>query len=392
VKRRAGLFERPLTRAEDYPAFGSPAHAKVSYDAAAESITLLKNNGVLPLDSARTKILVAGPNADSMRVLDGGWSYSWQGELADDPRFTGGFKTVVNAIRNRSAPARVFYAPGVRYVDGGRFDDEVEVSIENATRMALANAVDVIVLVVGENSYTEKPGDLQDLQLSELQLRLAEALIATKIPVVLVLSEGRPRIVSQIVDRCAAVVLLYLPANYGGEAFADIAFGLVNPSGKLPFTYPRYRNSIVNYWHKLAEEQTAQPGIYNYEGDWNPQWEFGFGLSYTAFNYSNLVLSAETIHVTDTLNVSVTVTNVGTRKGKEAVLLFISDLQASTAPDVKRLRAFKKIELAANEYTVVQFHLKVEDLSFVNADNKRVAEPGEFTVAIGPLRRNFVLQ
>jgi beta-glucosidase len=391
VKRRAGLFERPLTKAADYPLFGSAAHAKVSYDAAAESITLLKNEGILPLDPLRAKILVTGPNANSMRTLDGGWSYSWQGTLANDPKFTGNFHTILAALRNRSSPASVLYQQGVRYIEEGQYYDEEEVSISAVVQTATSEAVGAIVLVVGENSYTEKPGDLQDLQLSDLQLALAEALLATQIPVILVLNEGRPRIISQIVDRCAAVVQVYLPANYGGDAFADILYGRVNPSGKLPYTYPRYRHSIVNYWHKLAEEQTAQPGIYNYEGDWNPQWEFGFGLSYTQFNYSNLVLSSDSIHETDTLNVSVTVTNVGKRPGKEAVLLFISDLQASTAPDVKRLRNFKKIDLAANEYTIVQFQITVRDLSFINADNRRVAEPGEFTIAIGPLKRNFIL-
>jgi beta-glucosidase len=221
---------------------------------------------------------------------------------------------------------------------------------------------------------------------------MAAAIVATGKKVVLVLNEGRPRIIEKFVDAVPAILQIYLPGNFGGEALADILIGKVNPSGKLPYTYPRYPHSLVNYWHKYSEEQTAQPGAYNYESDYSPLWEFGTGLSYTKFEYSALTLSSATLSGSGTLTVSVTVKNTGSVAGKEAVLLYTSDLYASTAPDVKRLRKFTKIELAVNQQQVVTFELKAEDLSFVNTDNKRVTEPGDFTVAIGPLSKTFTFQ
>jgi beta-glucosidase len=323
-----------------------------------------------------------------MRVLDGGWSYSWQGDAVN--RYTSQYRTVLKAIQNVHGTANVVFREGVQYSVTGKYYDDSDVGI--AAAVDAAKTVDVVILVVGENSYTEKPGDLQDLALSDNQLKLARALIDTGKPVVLVLSEGRPRIINRFVDDCKAVLQLYLPGNFGGDALADILFGKVNPSGRLPYNYPRYPHSLVNYWHKLAEEQTASPGAYNYESDYSPLWEFGTGLSYTTFQYSGLTLSSSTMHTNDTLTVSVTVKNTGARAGKEAVLLYTSDLYASTAPDARRLRKFTKIELAAGASQVVTFKLVARDLSFVNTANKRITEPGEFRIRIGSLSQTFRFQ
>jgi beta-glucosidase len=388
VKARAGLWQRPLTDSADYPNFGSVEHERAAYEAAAESITLLKNtNRVLPIP-AGSRILVAGPNADSMRVLDGGWSYGWQGFAVD--QFAAKYRTVLGAIRRVFGAANVLYSPGVRYASGAdaKYWAEDDVGIEAAVKAAQDPAIDYVVLVLGENSYTEKPGDLQDLTLSDLQLRLAEEIAATGKRVVLVLSEGRPRLIERIVDRVHAVVLAYLPGNLGGDAIADILAGTVNPSGKLPYTYPRFPHGLVNYWHKPSEEAEFDPDDPR-KSDWAPLFEFGFGLSYTAFAYRNLTLSRNVMTAADTLRVAVNVTNTGDRDGKEAVLLFTSDVYASLTPDVKRLRRFTKIALAKGETKTVSFDLRAEDLSFVNIENKRVTEPGEFTVLVGPLKASF---
>jgi beta-glucosidase len=283
-----------------------------------------------------------------MRALDGGWSYSWQGEYA--PKFTQQYNTILKAIQNVYGAENVEYVAGVSYIEDGKYWQEAEAGIDEA--VSRAADVDSIVLVVGENSYTEKPGDTHDLSLSQLQLKLATELIKTGKPLILVLSEGRPRIIDKIVDSLAGILLIYLPGNYGGDALADILIGNVNPSGKLSYTYPRYRNSIVNYWHKYSEEQTAQPGAYNYESDYNPLYEFGYGFSYTTFEYSDLKLSRTSFGIQENLNVSITVKNNGTVTGKEAVLVYVSDLYASVAPDMKRLRNFDKIELAPGESQV----------------------------------------
>jgi beta-glucosidase len=387
VKARLGLWQTPFTDPGDYPAFASPAFDKAAYDAAAESITLLKNDNVLPIPHG-ARILVTGPNANSMRALDGGWSFSWQGGYP--PEFAAKYLTIYQAIDARFGRANVRFAEGVAYNNSGKYWEEYEVSIAEA--IEAANEVDYVIMAVGENSYSEKPGDLQDLTLSNLQLKLALALVRTGKPIILVLNEGRPRIIEKFVDDCAAVVHVYLPGNFGGEALADILLGKVNPSGKIPFTYPRYPHSLVNYWHKYSEEQTAQPGAYNYESDYSPLWEFGTGLSYTSFEYSALTLSSKIVKAEDVLTVSVIVGNTGKVRGKEAVLLFTSDLYATTAPDVKRLRKFTKIELEPGESSRVDFELTADDLSFVNTQNKRVTEPGDFKVAVGPLTDTFTFQ
>lgn len=377
VKLRLGLFETPVTKYTDYPELGSEKSARMAYDAAADAITLLKNqDSILPL-SVDQKVLVTGPNANSMRTLNGGWSYSWQGEKTE--QYTEEFNTFLEAIQLKTA--NVTYIPGVSYINDGKYFEEKEDQFAEA--IAAARKVDRVLLFVGENSYTEKPGDLNDLTLSPLQTRFALELIKTGKPVILILNQGRPRTIASIEPGVKAVVNTYLPGNYGADALADILYGVVNPSGKLPFNYPSYPNSIVNYYHKPSEEQNPAAGAYNYESDYNPQYEFGDGLSYTSFKYSNLKSSAANFGPTDELEISVEVTNTGSRAGKESVLLFSSDLYASISPDVKRLRRFEKISLNPGETKTVSFTLKAADLAFVNTDDKWVTEPGEFEFSAG---------
>ncbi len=382
MKLKLNLWEKPVTYIQDYPDFGSEKFAKMSYDAAAEAITLLKNeNEILPL-SKSAKVLVCGPNASSMRVLNGGWSYSWQGEKTD--RYTEHFNTILEAVQNKIGFKNVRYSPGVSYVEGGKyFEDEED---QFAQTIAAARASDVVLLCVGENSYTEKPGDLNDLDMSANQLRLAEELSKTGKPIILILNEGRPRTFSGVEPKMKAVVQIYLPGNYGADALADMLFGDINPSGKLPYTYPSFANSLTTYYHKPSEEQSPAQGAYQYESDYNPQYEFGFGLSYTTFEYSNLTVSRAEFTKDEVLKVSVDVKNTGNRSGKETVLLYSSDLYASITPDVKRLRRFTKIDLEAGELKTVNFEISAKDLAFVNVDNKWITEPGEFALMAGDLK------
>ena len=354
----------------------------MAFDAAAEAITLLKNeNKILPLKEG-VKVLVTGPNANSMRSINGAWSYSWQGEKA--PLFTEQYNTFLEAIQLRAGANNVIYEPGVSYIEEGRYFEE-EKNRFNETLIA-ARKVDIVLLFLGENSYCEKPGDLNDLNLSRLQTELAQALIATGKPVILIINSGRPRCFNAFEPGLKAVVNTYLPSNYGGDALAAILYGDINPSGKLPYTYPAYPNSLVTYYHKPSERQNAQFGAYNYESDYNPQYEFGFGLSYTSFAYSNLQVSATEFGAKDQLEVSVDVTNTGDRYGKEVVMLYSSDVYASITPDVKRLRRFHKTGLQPGETQTVKFTLTPADLAFVNIDNRWITEPGEFVLEIGDQR------
>jgi beta-glucosidase len=388
LKFKLGLFENPVTKLSDYPDFGSDKHEKLAYKAAADAITLLKNkNNILPLNK-NIKILVTGPNANSMRSLNGGWSYSWQGEKTE--RYAAQYHTILEAVQQKIGEKNVLYEPGVSYVETGQYFEEKENGLQKA--VAAARKVDAIVLCLGENSYAEKPGDLNDLNLSELQIKLAKSLSAVNKPIILVLNEGRPRCFSAIESKMNAIVQTYLPGNYGGDALADILFGDVNPSGKLPYTYPAYPNSIVNYYHKFSEEQKPSEGAYKYESDYNPQYEFGFGLSYTTFAYSNLKISSSVLYPNELVEVSVDVTNTGTREGKETVLLFTSDVIASITPDMRRLRRFEKINLKPNETKTVKFTLSANDLAFVNTDNQWTIEPGEFEIKIGNLKKSINYQ
>lgn len=381
VKMKLGLWETPVTKSKNYPLFGSKEYAKLSYNAATDGITLLKNiQNILPLNKT-AKVLVTGPNANNMRSLNGGWTYSWQGEKTDD--FAGIYNTIFEAIQLKIGKENVEYIPGVSYATGGKYYEEKEDQFAEA--ILAAHNADVVVLCAGENSYAELLGDLNDLNLSELQIRLAKELTKAGKPVVLVLSEGRPRCINAIEPQMQAIVQAYLPGNYGGDALADILYGDVNPSGKLPYTYPAFPNSIVNYYHKYSEEKKTGEGVSKYELDYNPQYEFGFGLSYTTFQYANLKVSKETFTADESIEVSVEITNTGKMTGKEAVLLFTSDLYASLSPDTKRLRRFDKISLQPGETKTVKFNLSALDLAFVNTDNKRITEPGEFEIKVEKL-------
>jgi beta-glucosidase len=387
VKYELDLFDTPVTYAKDYPKFGSTEFEKAAYNTAAESITLLKNaNNVLPLPKT-AKILVTGPNANSMRSLNGGWSYSWQGEKVEE--FAQQYNTILEAMRKEFGDANVLFEQGVAYKAKGKYFEDSVVNLHAVTQAA-AN-VDYVVLCVGENSYTEKPGDLNDLNLSDNQLALANALLQTGKKVILVLNEGRPRIISKIEPGVAAVVQTYLPGNFGGDALADILSGDVNPSGKLPITYPRYVNALTNYIHKPSDATANPQGAYDYSADFNPQYQFGHGLSYTTFNYNNLQLNKNSFKGNETITISVDVKNNGSRAGKETVLVFVSDLIASLTPDVKRLRAFDKIELAAGETKTVRFNIPVKQLAFVNLNNKQQLEAGDFKLTVGNLSANFSL-
>lgn len=381
LKYKLGLFGEQKHYTE-YTDFGSEAFEKVAYETAAEAITLLKNkDDILPLKKGQ-RILVSGPNANSMRTLNGGWSYSWQGEKTE--QFAQGYNTIYEAIQNEFGKDRVTYSAGLEYDMSGGYINEINIDIDAAVRAA--KSVDVIVLCLGENSYTEKPGDLNELMISKNQELLALALAKTGKPVILVLNEGRPRIIRNFVKEMDAVVQTYLSGNFAGDALADMLSGDVNPSGKLPYTYPMYSNSLVVYNHKPSEESTTQDGAYDYGGGFYPQYEFGYGLSYTSFNYSELQVSEDSFTKEETITVSVKVKNIGSVSGKEVVQLYSSDLYASISPDMKRLRAFKKIALAPGEEKTVIFSINADDLSFINAQSERVTEVGDFVLMVEKLK------
>jgi beta-glucosidase len=382
VKFELNLFDTPLTYLKDYPKFGSKEFTQASYNTAAESITLLKNNQqTLPI-SKNSKVLVTGPNANSMRCLNGGWTYTWQGDKTD--QFATQYNTILEAAINKFGKDNVMYEPGVAYKPNGNYYEDSLVNIDAAVNAA-ANA-DYILLCIGENSYTETPGNTNDLNLSDNQQALATALSKTGKPIIYVLSEGRPRIINRIEPFASAILDIYLPGNYGADALADILTGDVNPSGKLPITYPRYPNALTNYLHKVSDGDDNPQG-----GEFNPQYRFGFGLSYTSFSYSDLAINKKSFAPDETAIISVKVTNTGNKAGKDVVQLFTSDLIASITPDSKRLRGFEKIELQPGESKVVEFRLPVKALAFVNLNNKKQLEQGDFKVAIGNLTGLFTV-
>ncbi len=378
LKVRLGLFENPSWE-YDYKDFGCEKFAKESYAAALESEVLLKNEGnILPLNGTE-KILVTGPNANSMRTLNGGWSYTWQG---DADSFASDHNTILEAIRNRFP--NVKYVPAIEYdQDWGKWETERVTGIAEA--VAAARTCDVVIACVGENSYCETPGNMDDLNLSANQKELVKALAATGKPIILVLNEGRPRIIGDIEPLVNAVVDVMLPSNYGGDALAALIAGDENFSGKLPFTYSKHINSLHTYDYKVSEHRETMEGSYNYDAIMDVQWPFGFGLSYTSFEYSNLNVDRDSFKAGDVIKVSVDVKNTGSRAGKEAVLLYSSDLVASLIPDVKRLRGFEKISLEAGETKTVTFDLPAKELAFVGADGKWRLEKGDFRLACGGL-------
>ncbi len=379
LKFRLGLFDMPDTGLEAYPEFGGEAHARLSYDAAVESMVLLKNNGILPLKKD-LRILLTGPNANSMRTLNGGWSYTWQGHGASIPAFTEKYNTIYEALSQKFD--NLTYVPGVEYdLMSSNWKHDEDTGIKEAVKAARKS--DVIIACIGENTYCETPGNDDDLNLSANQKNLVKSLAATGRPIILILNEGRPRIINDIENMATAVVDVLLPGNYGGDALAALLAGEENFSGKLPFTYPKYTNKFAVYDYKPSENQTTMAGSYNYNAVMDVQWPFGHGLSYTVYDYSNMTVSATEFGAGDVLKVTVDVTNVGARAGKESVLLFSTDLYASSTPDVRRLRAFDKVELAPGETKTVELEVTAKDLAFVNYYGKWTLEEGDFILSCG---------
>ena len=381
LKYRLGLFENPYWDIKKYNKFGSEEFARVALQAAEESEVLLKNEGnILPLAKG-TKILLAGPNANSMRCLNGGWSYSWQGHLAD--QCAGAYNTIYESLCNKYGKENIIYEPGVTYAPykNDNWWEENQPEIEKS--VAAASRADVIIACIGENSYCETPGNLSNLTMSENQRNLVKALAATGKPVILILSQGRPRIINDIVPLAKAVINVMLPGNYGGDALANLLAGDANFSGKMPFTYPKYINALANYDYKPCENMGQMGGNYNYDSVMDVQWEFGFGLSYTTYSYSNLKVDKTSFTADDVLTVSVDVTNTGKVAGKESVLLYSKDLVASSTPDNIRLRNFEKIELNPGETKTVTMQLKGSDLAFVGYDGKWRLEKGDFKLKCG---------
>ena len=390
VKFELGLFEKPMPNAALKAKVGLPESRQVSLQAAQESITLLKNtNNVLPL-AKTAKVLVTGPTSDSLISLNNGWTYVWQG--SEESLYPKDRPTIRKAIEAKIGAGNVTFVQGTKITRhpgaSNSTPTDVDEEVDIPAAVAAAKNVDVVVLALGEGSYCETPGNITDLTLGEPQIKLAQALQATGKPVVMVLVEGRPRIINRIAEGANAILMAYNPSNEGGTAIADVLFGDVNPSGKLPFTYPRTPNGLINYDHKPFETENTAFGNMAF----NPQFRFGEGLSYTNFTYSDLRLGKQTISANEELPVSVTVTNSGQRAGKEAVLLYVSDLVASISPPGRRLRRFAKISLNPGQSRTLNFTLRAEDLSFIGADNKRVVEPGEFDVKVAGLTQRFTLK
>ena len=378
MKYRLDLFKNPTQKLKNYPKFGGQEFAKLALEGATESMVLLKNEGnILPLQHGK-KILLTGPNANQMRCLDGGWSYTWQGHRADE--FAGKYNTIYEAFCNEYGKENVILNQGVTYNEKGKYWEENEPQIQGA--VDAAKNVDVIVACIGENSYTETPGNLTDLWLSENQRNLVKELAKTGKPVILVLNEGRPRLVADIEPLAQGIIDILIPGNMGGDALVGLVSGKSNFSGKMPYTYPKEINSLANYDFKKSEEVGTMEGAYDYNAKITQQWGFGYGLSYTSYKYSNLKVSQSDFRHGDIIKVSVDVKNTGKVAGKESVLLFSSDIIASMVPDGRRLRAFDKIELQPGETKTVTFNLNADDLAFVSYDGKWVLEEGDFKLMI----------
>ena len=378
MKYRLGLFEHPTQKLKNYPLFGGEQFAQLALEGATESMVLLKNNNnILPLQKGK-KILLTGPNANQMRCLDGGWSYTWQGNRTDE--FAGKYNTIYEALCNEYGKENIVLNQGVTYNEAGKYWEENEPQI--AAAVEAAKHVDVVVACIGENSYTETPGNLTDLWLSENQRNLVKALATTGKPIILVLNEGRPRLIADIEPLAQGVVNILIPGNYGGDALAQLLSGKANFSGKMPYTYPKEINSLANYDFKKSEEVGTMEGAYDYNAKITQQWGFGQGLSYTTYQYSNLKVDKASFAHDDVIRVSVEVKNTGKVAGKESVLLFSSDLMASMVPDGRRLRAFDKVALQPGESKTVTFDLKANDLAFVGWDGKWILEEGDFKLMV----------
>ena len=407
LKFELDLFQNPVTNYQHYPKFGSKESNKLAYESASESITLLKNNNsILPLKKG-SKILVTGPNANTMNSLNGAWTYNWQGKYTDsyvdgvpanliatvekegninskvvkDNLSPKPYNTIYEAFSKSYGEENVSFLPGVSYKKNGSFYDMTEDDIQKVVNEAKNH--DYVLLCLGENCYTEKPGDLNDLNLHKLQLKLANKLSKCGKPIILVLNIGRPRLISEIEPYMSAILNIYLPGNLGADALVDIINGKVNPSGKLPYTYPAFPNSLSTYYYKPSEVQNNSQGAYNYVGKLNNLYEFGYGLSYTNFEYKDITIENDSLNSEDSLNISLTVYNSGDIDGQEVIQVYVSDLFASITPDNKRLRAFDKVFIKSGENKKVSFSIPVKDFSFVNLENKNVLESGDFTVHVG---------
>ena len=380
AKYRLGLFDEPNTGGKGFEKFGCDEFAQASLKAAEESEVLLKNEGnILPLKPANRKILLTGPNANQMRCLHGGWSYTWQGSKAED--LSEKYNTIYEALCNKYGKENIILEQGVTYDEGKAYYDENEPQIDKAVKAAAG--ADVIIACIGENSYTETPGNLTDLWLSKNQRNLVKELAKTGKPVILVLNEGRPRLIADIEPLAKAVIDILIPGNYGADALANLLAGDANFSAKMPYTYPREINSLNTYDYKVSEEVGTMAGAYNYDAKVSLQWPFGYGLSYTTYEYSNLKVDKKNFTANDVLTVTVDVKNTGARAGKEAVLLYSSDIVASVVPDNKRLRDFTKIELQPGETKTVTFQLPASKLAFVGADGRWTLEEGDFVLTVG---------
>ena len=378
AKYRLGLFDEPNTGGKGFEKFGCDEFAKASLKAAEESEVLLKNDGILPLAKGK-KILLTGPNANQMRCLHGGWSYTWQGSKAED--LSEKYNTIYEALCNKYGKENIFLEQGVTYNENGAYYDENKPEIDKA--VAAAAKADIIIAAIGENSYTETPGNLSDLWLSENQRNLVKALAKTGKPIILILNEGRPRLIADIEPLAKAVVDILIPGNYGGDALANLLAGDANFSAKMPYTYPREINSLNTYDYKVSEEVGTMAGAYNYDAKVSLQWPFGYGLSYTTYEYANMKVDKASFTADDMLTISIDVKNTGKCAGKEAILLYSSDLVASVVPDNKRLRDFTKIELKPGEIKTVTFQLPAKKLAFVGADGRWTLEEGDFILKIG---------
>lgn len=379
LKYRLGLFDTPNTFRKDYPEFASAKHENIALKSAEESIILLKNrDDILPLKKGM-KILVTGPNANSMRCLNGGWSYSWQGHLTD--RFASKYNTIYEAVCNKFGNENVVLEQGVTYLPEGAYYEENDPEIDKA--VATAGDADVILACIGENSYCETPGNLSDLTLSENQRNLVKALASTGKPVILIINGGRPRIINDIEPLADGIVNVLLPGNFGGDALANILAGEANPSAKMPYTYPKNQAELTTYDYKVSEEMDKMEGAYDYDAVVSVQWPFGYGLSYTTFKYGNFKCSQTEFNADSDLVFTIDVTNTGTKAGKEVVMLFSRDMVASLTPDNRRLRAFQKVELQPGETKTVSLPITAGDLAFVDSDGRWTLEKGDFRMQAG---------
>ena len=367
LKFYLNLFETPYNNPKEYPDFGSEKHIDANYKTASEAITLLQNeNAVLPLSSNK-KVLVTGYSANSINMLNGAWSRSFLGR---DTTYNDSSKlTILDAIKKQVGAKNVDFVEGTDYLE----------DINSDLAVSKAKKADYIVVCVGEIPASEKPSDINELELPKVQQELVKKLAKTGKPIILVMVQGRPRIIREIEPLVDGVLMAYLPGQEGGRAISDVLYGIINPSGKLPYTYPKFTGNILPYYYKKADIRDIDWG---YNGFY-PQFEFGFGLSYTSFEYSNLNISKDTLTTSDDFKVTITLKNSGKREGKEIVQVFIKDLVATVSPDAKKLVRFDKVNLKAGETKTLEFNLTTKDLESIGINNKWIIEEGEFEILVG---------